>query len=719
MAQEQFELEKLKNDPDLWKRICAYNEKTGQMEHLFKDKENPFTRGGDAPMNRIREVAEKGNLYMREHGRARHFRKADLEENQLKLGDMREAKLSRTSDPFMTGLLWATRGYLRWIGLDRIANWLDKRMQKRAERRQEDLRYREEFDSLSDDQKKDMKKLRKEEKQAKKQEKERIKQQKKAENLAKKQEKARIKQQKKIEKLAKDLEKAQQQLNKLQGKPVTTKEIPKTDPPEQDKNKETKTTKKKVKKKAKKKVKVKPKEKTNEKNKELKEDPQQIELQELPLQQQQQQPPEQQIQQEQPPIQQQQQQPIQQQQQLTEAPLIDNDEPAVTGNLIDTEAFPQTVTNDNVPTFDFTAPIEQQIDGNAKEVHMDNLVERPPDLDENKVSMQTTEREKQTTLQERLVKEKQQLDAVTAWRDTVAKSLFSHEQGNDLMEYYKQNLNNKDERSDYLTGVVYGILGGNIATQEQRQDVMNKLLNGEQLGNEYDGLIREGINTFSNAANAESKENLKNLMANAMGELSDQASREESFSLRHAMIGRLVSNGAAMANKLEVQLPFNEAEKSLVKGASRMGTIAQNYYNARQYLGNNPEQINTESGKKASDYLLAGNAVKQMFTMDKQEQQKVSATQHILSSEMWSPESMKTLISNSKARRKVDPEGIKSLLEKPDSLDAFKLGKKMSREILVKSMAVENEANRNLEMQNVANLDQVQPQIDPLANAPR
>ena len=66
----------------------------------------------------------------------------------------------------------------------------------------------------------------------------------------------------------------------------------------------------------------------------------------------------------------------------------------------------------------------------------------------------------------------------------------------------------------------------------------------------------------------------------------------------------------------------------------------------------------------------------------------------------------------------INPEGIKSLLEKPDSLDAFKLGKKMSREILVKSMAVENEANRNLEMQNVANLDNVQPQINPVANAP-
>ena len=700
MAQEQFELDKLKNDPDLWKRLCAYNEKTGQMEHLFKDKENPFTRGGDGPMNRIREVAEKGNLYMREHGRARHFRKADLEENQLKLGDMREAKLSRTSDPFMTGLLWATRGYLRWIGLNWVANWLDKRMQKRAERRQEDLRYREEFDSLSDDQKKDMKKLRKEEKKAKKEAE-------KAAKLAKKQEKARIKQQKKIEKLAKALEKAQQQMNKLEGKPVTTKEEPKTAPKKQEKKKVTKKKKPKTNEKTKKKVKVKPKEKTNQ---------QQIELQELPLQQQQQQPiqqpNEQQIQQ---PTEQT--QPEQTQQQLTEAPLIDDDEHAVTGNLIDTEAFPQTVTNDNVPTFDFTAPIEQQIDGNAKEVHMDNLVERPPDLDENKVSMQPNEMENQTNLREQLAKEKQQLDAVTAWRDTVAKSLFSHEQGNDLMEYYKQNLNNKDERSDYLTGVVYGILGGNIATQEQRQDVMNKLLNGEQLGNEYDGLIREGINTFSNVANAEDNESLKNLIANAMGELSDQASREESFSLRHAMIGRLVSNGAEMANKLEIQLPFNEAEKSLVKGASRMGTVAQNYYNARQYLGNNPEQINTESGKKASDYLLAGNAVKQMFTMDKQEQQKVSATQHILSSEMWSPESMKTLISNSKARRKVDPEGIKSLLEKPDSLDAFKLGKKMSREILVKSMAVENEANRNLEMQNVANLDNAQPQINPLANA--
>ena len=704
MAQEQFELDKLKNDPDLWKRLCAYNEKTGQMEHLFKDKENPFTRGGDGPMNRIREVAEKGNLYMREHGRARHFRKADLEENQLKLGDMREAKLSRTSDPFMTGLLWATRGYLRWIGINWAANWLDKRMQKRAERRQEDLRYREEFDSLSDDQKKDMKKLRKEEKKAKKEAE-------KAAKLAKKQEKARIKQQKKIEKLAKALEKAQQQMNKLEGKPVTTKEEPKTAPKKQEKKKVTKKKKPKTNEKTKKKVKVKPKEKTNQ---------QQIELQEFPLQQQQ--PPEQQIQQPTEQTQQIQQpteqtQPEQTQQQLTEAPLIDNDEPAVTGNLIDTEAFPQTVTNDNVPTFDFTAPIEQQIDGNAKEVHMDNLVERPPDLDENKVSMQPNEMENQTNLREQLAKEKQQLDAVTAWRDTVAKSLFSHEQGNDLMEDYKQNLNNKDERSDYLTGVVYGILGGNIATQEQRQDVMNKLLNGEQLGNEYDGLIREGINTFSNVANAEDNESLKNLIANAMGELSDQASREESFSLRHAMIGRLVSNGAEMANKLEIQLPFNEAEKSLVKGASRMGTIAQNYYNARQYLGNNPEQINTESGKKASDYLLAGNAVKQMFTMDKQEQQKVSATQHILSSEMWSPESMKTLISNSKARRKVDPEGIKSLLEKPDSLDAFKLGKKMSREILVKSMAVENEANRNLEMQNVANLDNAQPQINPLANA--
>lgn len=149
-----FDLEQLKRDPDMWMRLAMPSKNGDSLENVFKKKENPFEKNDQAAVETIQRLAAEGTLYLRERGRSRHFHKVETDGDNLKLGDQHEMKLSnRATDPVLAGLMWLSRGYFKWIGLERISNWFDKRLQHRAEIIELDNRYKEEYKSLSKEEK--------------------------------------------------------------------------------------------------------------------------------------------------------------------------------------------------------------------------------------------------------------------------------------------------------------------------------------------------------------------------------------------------------------------------------------------------------------------------------------------------------------------------------------------------------------------------------------
>ena len=125
--EQEFELEKLKKDPDLWKRLCMPLDERGVMCNVFMDGENPFEKNPAGTMEKIQKLAADGKLYLRERGRSRHFNKVNDEKGDLKLGEQIEMKLAnRNTDPVLGALMWVSSGYFKWLGFDRIAGWFDK-----------------------------------------------------------------------------------------------------------------------------------------------------------------------------------------------------------------------------------------------------------------------------------------------------------------------------------------------------------------------------------------------------------------------------------------------------------------------------------------------------------------------------------------------------------------------------------------------------------------
>jgi hypothetical protein len=193
--EREFNLEKLKVDPRMWMRLAMPSKNGDSLESVFKDKENPFDKNSKAAMETVQRLASEGKLYVREFGRSRHFHKVEMDGDSLKLGKQHEMKISnRNTDPVLGALMWMSRGYFKWLGFDGISNWFDKRVQRRAEIKELDNRYKEEYQSLTKDQKKQLKALRKHEK-----------------NL------------KKLEEIQKEADKSQSELDKLLGKESKSK----------------------------------------------------------------------------------------------------------------------------------------------------------------------------------------------------------------------------------------------------------------------------------------------------------------------------------------------------------------------------------------------------------------------------------------------------------------------------------------------------------------
>ena len=189
-TEKSLKLEDLKVDPQMWMRLSMPVGKAGNLGNVFPTKDNPFANGGAEAMEKVKELAAAGKLYVREKGRIKHFRKVEMDGDQLKLGDKIEARADRNSDPIYGFLMRRSRSYFKWLGWDRVSNWFDKRAQEYDTVQDRKNQFKEEYKAMSKEEKSALKQLRQHEK-------------------------LEAKARKKLEKLQKELDETKDELNQL------------------------------------------------------------------------------------------------------------------------------------------------------------------------------------------------------------------------------------------------------------------------------------------------------------------------------------------------------------------------------------------------------------------------------------------------------------------------------------------------------------------------
>ena len=719
--QQGLDLKALKTDPKMWMRLAMPSKNGKYLENVFKDKENPFEKNNQAAVETLEKLAAEGKLYLRDFGRSRHFQKVEKGDDGLKLGAQHEIKLSNSTAGFgLSVLMRLSRAYFKWIGLERISNWFDGRLKRRAELNELNSRYKEEYKSLTKEEKKELKALRKHEK-----------------NL------------KKLENFQKEVNKTQQELDELRGvntkgemdsplsqpptveqkentmqptllgdqpvqqippapplpnqfavKQTTQQEIPDTKKEENEQGENTRDNK----------ITINGVELTEETAKQF--PPQIVEAFKL-------------IQQhinEKEAKEKTNQQPVQESQQVVnenkqEGPLATAQTQVVEEPQV-TEQVPQTQLTETEQIFS-NNPVQPTADEKVPDQEIDSPLKNGADLEPNQVNAQERPKDQaQKDLQERLAAEKDAMDAVQNWKDFVANSLFSHEEGRSAKEFYQNvNKNNEAAGAEYLTGAVFGILSNRSVNPEQKQQVMDALLSGKPLGSENAKLIDDGIAAYNDAIarkTSGSPERLVNMLADSMRELGHQASRETTLSPRLVMIGRLLSNAAQMTNENNLELPIDEDEFSIVKGAGTLSDVAQKYHDARQRLGNDLENISSKENRGAVRDLLMGNAVEKMIQQDKRLGQTITNTQMIMGGGLWEVKKLQTYTSDTATRRGIQPEDIQAILKKPNSTKALSIGTKIGNEVVKASMEDYNAAEKAMQKEMELGQQENQVEINPI-----
>ena len=719
--QQGLDLKALKTDPKMWMRLAMPSKNGKYLENVFKDKENPFEKNNQAAVETLEKLAAEGKLYLRDFGRSRHFQKVEKGDDGLKLGAQHEIKLSNSTAGFgLSVLMRLSRAYFKWIGLERISNWFDGRLKRRAELNELNSRYKEEYKSLTKEEKKELKALRKHEK-----------------NL------------KKLENFQKEVNKTQQELDELRGvntkgemdsplsqpptveqkentmqptllgdQPVqqippapplpnqfavnqtTQQEIPGTTKEENEQGENTRDNK----------ITINGVELTEETAKQF--PPQIVEAFKL-------------IQQhinEKEAKEKTNQQPVQESQQVVnenkqEGPLATAQTQVVEEPQV-TEQVPKTQLTETEQIFS-NNPAQLTADKKVPDQEIDSPLKNGADLEPNQVNAQERPKDQaQKDLQERLAAEKDAMDAVQNWKDFVANSLFSHEEGRSAKEFYQNvNKNNGAAGAEYLTGAVFGILSNRSVNPEQKQQVMDALLSGKPLGSENAKLIDDGIAAYNDAIarkTSGSPERLVNMLADSMRELGHQASRETTLSPRLVMIGRLLSNAAQMTNENNLELPIGEDEFSIVKGAGTLADVAQKYHDARQRLGNDLENISSKENRGAVRDLLMGNAVEKMIQQDKRLGQTITNTQMIMGGGLWEVKKLQTYTSDTATRRGIQPEDIQAILKKPNSTKALSIGTKIGNEVVKASMEDYNAAEKAMQKEMELGQQENQVEINPI-----
>ena len=719
--QQGLDLKALKTDPKMWMRLAMPSKNGKYLENVFKDKENPFEKNNQAAVETLEKLAAEGKLYLRDFGRSRHFQKVEKGDDGLKLGAQHEIKLSNSTAGFgLSVLMRLSRAYFKWIGLERISNWFDGRLKRRAELNELNSRYKEEYKSLTKEEKKELKALRKHEK-----------------NL------------KKLEKFQKEVNKTQQELDELRGvntkgemdsplsqpptveqkentmqptllgdqpvqqippapplpnqfavKQTTQQEIPGTKKEENEQGENTRDNK----------ITINGVELTEQTAKEF--PPQIVEAFKL-------------IQQhinEKEAKEKTNQQPVQESQQVVnenkqEGPLATAQTQVVEEPQV-TEQVPKTQLTETEQIFS-NNPAQPTADKKVPDQEIDSPLKNGADLEPNQVNAQERPKDQaQKDLQERLAAEKDAMDAVRNWKDFVANSLFSHEEGRSAKEFYQNvNKNNEAAGAEYLTGAVFGILSNRSVNPEQKQQVMDALLSGKPLGSENAKLIDDGIAAYNDAIarkTSGSPERLVNMLADSMRELGHQASRETTLSPRLVMIGRLLSNAAQMTNENKLELPIDEDEFNIVKGAGTLADVAQKYHDARQRLGNDLENISSKENRGAVRDLLMGNAVEKMIQQDKRLGQTITNTQMIMGGGLWEVKKLQTYTSDTATRRGIQPEDIQAILKKPNSTKALSIGTKIGNEVVKASMEDYNAAEKAMQKEMELGQQENQVEINPI-----
>lgn len=719
--QQGLDLKALKTDPKMWMRLAMPSKNGKYLENVFKDKENPFEKNNQAAVETLEKLAAEGKLYLRDFGRSRHFQKVEKGDDGLKLGAQHEIKLSNSTAGFgLSVLMRLSRAYFKWIGLERISNWFDGRLKRRAELNELNSRYKEEYKSLTKEEKKELKALRKHEK-----------------NL------------KKLENFQKEVNKTQQELDELRGvntkgemdsplsqpptveqkentmqptllgdqpvqqippapplpnqfavKQTTQQEIPDTKKEENEQGENTRDNK----------ITINGVELTEETAKQF--PPQIVEAFKL-------------IQQhinEKEAKEKTNQQPVQESQQVVnenkqEGPLATAQTQVVEEPQV-TEQVPKTQLTETEQIFS-NNPAQLTADKKVPDQEIDSPLKNGADLEPNQVNAQERPKDQaQKDLQERLAAEKDAMDAVQNWKDFVANSLFSHEEGRSAKEFYQNvNKNNEAAGAEYLTGAVFGILSNRSVNPEQKQQVMDALLSGKPLGSENAKLIDDGIAAYNDAIarkTSGSPERLVNMLADSMRELGHQASRETTLSPRLVMIGRLLSNAAQMTNENNLELPIDEDEFSIVKGAGTLADVAQKYHDARQRLGNDLENISSKENRGAVRDLLMGNAVEKMIQQDKRLGQTITNTQMIMGGGLWEVKKLQTYTSDTATRRGIQPEDIQAILKKPNSTKALSIGTKIGNEVVKASMEDYNAAEKAMQKEMELGQQENQVEINPI-----
>ena len=719
--QQGLDLKALKTDPKMWMRLAMPSKNGKYLENVFKDKENPFEKNNQAAVETLEKLAAEGKLYLRDFGRSRHFQKVEKGDDGLKLGAQHEIKLSNSTAGFgLSVLMRLSRAYFKWIGLERISNWFDGRLKRRAELNELNSRYKEEYKSLTKEEKKELKALRKHEK-----------------NL------------KKLENFQKEVNKTQQELDELRGvntkgemdsplsqpptveqkentmqptllgdQPVqqippapplpnqiavnqtTQQEIPGTTKEENEQGENTRDNK----------ITINGVELTEETAKQF--PPQIVEAFKL-------------IQQhinEKEAKEKTNQQPVQESQQVVnenkqEGPLATAQTQVVEEPQV-TEQVPKTQLTETEQIFS-NNPVQPTADKKVPDQEIDSPLKNGADLEPNQVNAQERPKDQaQKDLQERLAAEKDAMDAVQNWKDFVANSLFSHEEGRSAKEFYQNvNKNNEAAGAEYLTGAVFGILSNRSVNQEQKQQVMDALLSGKPLGSENAKLIDDGIAAYNDAIarkTSGSPERLVNMLADSMRELGHQASRETTLSPRLVMIGRLLSNAAQMTNENNLELPIDEDEFSIVKGAGTLSDVAQKYHDARQRLGNDLENISSKENRGAVRDLLMGNAVEKMIQQDKRLGQTITNTQMIMGGGLWEVKKLQTYTSDTATRRGIQPEDIQAILKKTNSTKALSIGTKIGNEVIKASMEDYDTAEKAMQKEMELGQQENQVEINPM-----
>ena len=737
---QKIDLENLKVDPRMWMRLAMPLDDGNVMGNVFHGKENPFEKDGAAAMERVQKLASEGKLYVRDFGRSRHFHKAELDGDSLKLGEQHEMKLSnRNTDPVLGLLMRASRAYFKWIGLDRVADWFDKRVQQRDAIAELDNQYKSEYQSFSADEKKALNALRKQEKQ---------------------EAKARTK----LEKLEKEVAATRQELDNIRG-PHTARDkgemdAPLSQPPkiESEKNtmqptrlgdqpvqeqkppqrREELTQERNVTQE----IVAEEKEKTEEKKQ-----PGQIILNgveytkenmgELPeivqaaLKVFQEYIAQQKATEQKAP---------QAEEKANEQQAQEPNEPNATeqkeGILIDLDDFTQPIAeNQNVQPVDLetlqeifrNAEPQPEIREEPKQADMpaaeaEKAVEQKEgtliDLDEftqpaaenqnvQPIDLETLQEifrdaapqpeireepkqadmpapQQQPTLGERLAAEKQAMDSVANWKEHVANALFSQDNDGVVSEYY-ETIKDTKAGEEFLTGVTCGILANKTATPESKQQAIEALLDGKALDSQHEELINSGVLAYNQAVEQMKNGNTKpmeELVVDGAMELARQASKQDGLSSRHTMMKETLGKAMKMADEHHLNLNLGEQQRGAIRGAVELASLAQAQHNARQLLGEGPVDMSNTAHRNAARDLIMGAAVENMLRMDQPDGNAIANTQLLMGDGVWSVSNLKKMMGASQVRKEITAEQVQSIMENPNGFEANQIANTFGEEFV-------------------------------------